>query len=444
MSEESSSAEQPAEPVTVAADAAGTVDTAVVEPAAVAAAPSKSGKRTGRRIAAVVAVVLAVVLFLTATAAVWAKRTVLSADRVVAAVDKAAEDPAVIDALATRVTNEIVQLIDVSAIVQSVLPDQLDKVGPLLENALTGIVHDRVAAVIDSPTGRKVLETAVRKAHDAAIRILEGDGFGLDSFFLKVDGEVRLDTVPLVIAGIEALQDQGVIPGSFDLSNVLTAANSSLAVQALSKVFGVSVPEDFGQVTVLNAAQVETASSTLSTAQTALSVFKKGTVVLVILALLMIALALFVSVDRRRTLAQIVLGIGVGALLMRIAIDQVVAAIDRAIDKAGAKAAAVNITEELTQSLARVLVLLAVAGLIVGLVLWLLRPNKDGSASALTEIVRANPDIARFAVIGFGLLVLLVTGLGPIALILVIALVVGGVLFVNRQAAAAAPPAADA
>ena len=393
-------------------------------------------RRTGRRIGIGVAVVLAVVLFLTATAAVWAKRTVLSADRGVAAVDRAAEDPAVVDALATRITDEIVALVDVSSLVQSVLPAQLDRVGVLLENALTGIIHDRVADLVDSPRGRAILETAVRKAHNAVIKILEGDGLGADAFFVKVDGEVRLDTVPLVIAAIEQLQENGVIPDSFDVSQVVQAATSSEAVQKLAQIFGVSVPDDFGQITILDAAQVEKASASLNTAQRALAIFQKGTVVLVVLALLFIALALFISLDRRRTLAQIVLGIGVGALLLRIGIDQVVAAIDRAIDKAGAKAAAVNITEALTDSLARTLMVEAFIGLVLGVVLWFLRPGKDGSKSALTQIVAANADIARFAVIGFGLLVLFITGFGPIALILVVALVVGGVLYVNRHAAA--------
>ena len=55
------------------------------------AAPAAPSKRRPRRIGAVVATVLAVVLFLVATTGIWAKRTVLSTDRVVAAVDAAAE-----------------------------------------------------------------------------------------------------------------------------------------------------------------------------------------------------------------------------------------------------------------------------------------------------------------------------------------------------------------
>jgi hypothetical protein len=415
--------------------------TDVSDPAAPAAPPEKNDRRLGRRITTGVAVALAIVLFLVATAGIWAKRTVLSADRVVAAVDRAAEDPAVIDGLSTRITNEIVALVDINAIVQSVMPDGLDRLGPIIEAAVTRVVHDKVADVVGSPRGRALLEAAVRKAHDAIIRTLEGDGLGLDAFFVKVDGEIRLDTVPLLIETLQLLQDQGVIPGSFDISAVVNATTSSAAVQLLAKIFGVSVPPDFGQVTVLDADQVAKASSTLNAAQRALSVFQKGTVLLGVLAFLFIGLALWLSVDRRRTLSQLMLGIGIGALLMRIGIDQVVAAIERAIDKAAAKAAAVNITEELTSSLARMLMLMAVVGVAVGLVAHFLRPAKDGSASKLSSIATANADIARILIVGLGLVVLFVAGLSVWSVVAVGLLVAAGVLYVNREAATAEPDA---
>ncbi len=396
------------------------------------------GKRLGRRITAGVAVVLAVALFLVATAGIWAKRTVLSADRVVAAVDAAAQDPAVVDALSTRITAEIVSLVDISTIVEDVLPDGLDRLGLIIEAAVTRVIHDKVADVVGSPRGRALLEAAVRKAHQAVISVLEGDGLGLDAFFVKVDGEVRLDTVPLLVATIGALQDEGVLPGGFDLSAVINAANSSAAVALLAKIFGVQVPDDFGQITILNAAQVEKASATLSTAQRALAIFEKGTVLLALLAFAFIGLALWLSLDRRRITSQLLLGIGIGALVMRIAIDQVVSAIDKAIDKAGAKAAAVNITEELTSSLAKMLMVMAIVGIATGLIAKFLKPAADGSPSKLGSLVVANPDIARIAIVGLGLTVLFIVGIGFWVVVLVALLVVSGVLYVNRHSAAVA------
>ncbi|MEN9644520.1 MAG: hypothetical protein RL238_1189 [Actinomycetota bacterium] len=398
------------------------------------AAPASPQRRRGRRIGAVVATVLAVALFLVATMGIWAKRTVLSTDRVVAAVDAAAEDPAVIDALSARITTEIVELIDIDGLVQSLVPDGLDRLGPVIEAAVANVIKEQVANVVGSDRGRELIEGAVRVAHKKAIDILEGGGLSPDSVFSMVDGEVVLDVVPLIVRTIELLQENGVIPDSFDITEVAGQVSSSAIVQILSRVFGVTVPENFGQITVLDAQQVEKASATLGTAQQALSIFQKATFLLGIVALLFVALALYLSLDRRRTLAQLMLGIGIGALVMRIAIDRVVVAIDSAIDKAGAKAAAVNITESLTDSLARTLMVMALVGIMVGLIAVFLRPDVDGNRSKLAAVISTRVDAARIAVVGMGLAVLFITGLTPWVVVIVGALVVAGILFVNRNA----------
>ena len=397
------------------------------------AAPAAPSKRRPRRIGAVVATVLAVVLFLVATTGIWAKRTVLSTDRVVAAVDAAAEDPAVIDALSARITTEIVSLVDIDGIVQSLVPDGLDRLGPVIEAAVANLIKEQVANVVGSEQGRDLIERAVRVAHAKAIDILESGGLSPDSVFSMVDGEVVLDVVPLIVRTIGLLQEQGVIPDSFDITEIANEVSSNRMVQVLARVFGVTVPENFGQITVLNAEQVDAASATLSSAQQALSIFQKGTFVLGVLALLMVALALYLSLDRRRTLAQLMLGIGVGALVMRIGIDRVVVAIDSAIEKAGAKAAAVRITESLTESLARTLMVMALVGIVVGLIAVFLRPGKDGSESKLATVIAARADAARIAVVGMGLAVLFITGLSPWVILIVGALVVAGILYINRS-----------
>jgi hypothetical protein len=381
---------------------------------------------------------MAIVLFLVATTAVWAKRTVLSRDRVVTAVDSALADPAVIDALSLRVTDELVKLVDVQALVQDVLPPALDKLGPIIEAQLRPLVQEQVAKVMASDTGRELIDAAVRKAHDAAMRLLQGEGLAPDSAFAVVDGEVRLDIVPLIVNTVELMQTKGIISDRFDLTDLAKDITSDQKVQLLARVFGVTVPENFGQITILDSTTVARASATLDSAQRSLAIFQKATALLVILALGLIALSLFLSVERRRTLAQLAIGIGVGALLMRIGIDRVVAAINRAIDKAGARAAAVNITESLTESLARTLVTIAIVGLSVGLIAHMAKANEDGSPSWLTATVSQHPDIARIAIIGVSLALLAVVGLAWITVIVVGALCVAGVLYVNRHTVAAA------
>lgn len=394
--------------------------------------PGRRSVRAGRSVLAGVAVVLAVVLFLTSVTAVWAKRTVLSADRLVAAVDRAADDPAVTDALAATVTDQIASLVDVGSLVDSLLPDQLDQLGGVLEAAVERVIRDQVAEVVGSPQGRALLETAVRVAHDAAVKVLRGKGFGLDAFFVSVDGAVRLDAVPLVVRSVEVLQERGVIPDTFDLTEVVKETVSDRRVQLLAKVFGVSLPDDFGQITVLDADQVEKGSAVLSSVQRAFAIFEKASAVLIVLSLLLLAAALVLSTDRRRTLVQFAAGVALLAVVMRIAIDRVVAAVDAAVDSAGAKAAAVNITDSLTSSLARSLVTLAILGGSIAVIAWLLRPSGDGSPSWLTRLVASRPEVARLAVLVLAVAVLATVGIGWVSLLLVGALAVAAVLFVGR------------
>ncbi len=391
-----------------------------------------------RRITTVVLVVLAVVLFLTSTIAVWAKRTVLDPNRVVAAVDRAASDPAVVDALAVKVTDQLVQLVDVNTMLEGVLPSQLDKLAPVISAALRDIVEKQVTAVVGSDAGRKLLTDAVRVAHATAIRLLEGDGLAPDSVFSIVDGQVTLDVVPLVVRTVEQLQANGIISDRFDLTELAQNVTSDVRVKILARIFGVSVPENFGQIVLIDSQKVDQGAATLSTAQRALAVFQRGTVLLVILALALLAAALFVSVDRRRTLAQLTLGIGIGAVLLRIGIDQVVSVLNRTIDAVGIRHAAVNITESLTSSLARTLVILAIVGIVVGILVRMLRPSADGTHSWLALLVRDHAEIARMVVIGLSLFLLAAVGISWLSVVLIGALAVAGVLYVNRNAASPA------
>jgi hypothetical protein len=252
-----------------------------------------------------------------------------------------------------------------------------------------------------------------------------------------VDGQVTLDVVPLVVRTVELLQQNGIISDRFDLTEVAQKVTTNEKVAALSGIFGVKVPDNFGQIVILDSAKVDEGAATLASAQRAMSIFQKGTTLLVILALLSIAGAIWLSVDRRRTLAQLSLAIGLGALVLRIGIDKVVEAIDKAIDKVGIRHAAVNMTESLTESLARTLVTLAIVGIVVGVLVRLLRPNEDGSASSFAGLVHSHAFASRLVVIALCVLLLAVVGIAWLTVIIIGALGVAGVLYVNRNAVAA-------
>ena len=300
---------------------------------------------------------------------------------------------------------------------------------------MTNLVLEQVTKVVGSEAGRDLVDASVRRAHTAALKLLEGDGLSPDSAFSVQDGEVVLDVVPLIVRTVELMQERGVISDRFDLTEIAQNVTSDEKVQTLARSSACRSPRTSVRSRSSTRRRSTEVSETLSTAQRALAIFQKATVVLVILALVMIGVSMVLSVDRRRTLAQLSIGIGVGAILMRIGIDRVVAAIDSAIEKAGPKAAAVQMTESLTEMLARTLVTLAIVGLAVGLIAYLLKPaptaatrgSPASSATTPTSLgswwwVSAWPSSLRWAS-------------SWITFIIVGALGVAGVLYVNRQSA---------
>jgi hypothetical protein len=397
----------------------------------------KASRQIGRRVGTGVAVVLAVVLFLVATIGVWAKRTVLSADRIVTAVDKAASDPRVVDALAERITVEIVSAVDIKTMLSGVLPDKLDPLAPVVEAAVRDVLQKQVAKVVGSPQGLALLNGAVRSAHDAAIRLLNGGGLSPNSIVSVTDGEVTLDVVPLIARSLSLMQDRGIIPAKFDVQSIASQASSNDIVKKIASVFGVTVPEGFGHIVIIDSQQLANGKAALANAQKAMAIFQKATLILVALALIFIAIALLVSADRRRTLVQLMVGIGVGAILLRIGIDKVVQVINHAIEEVGIKVAAVQMTESLTESLARTLVVMAIVALSVALIAYLLRPGKDGSDSRLTASISARPEIARIVIVTLSLLLLAAVGVGLVTVLIVGALCIAGLLYVGRHAAPA-------
>jgi len=80
-------------------------------------------RRRTRRIFAVVFVVIAVICASAATPGLWARRTVYDTNRFVAVVGPLAADPAIQQALATKLTTSVFAALDVQSRVESALSD---------------------------------------------------------------------------------------------------------------------------------------------------------------------------------------------------------------------------------------------------------------------------------------------------------------------------------
>jgi hypothetical protein len=368
-----------------------------------------------RRVASLVLVVLAALLVPVATLAVWTSRTALDTGRFASTVSNVTSDPAVLAAVSTRITDEAFDAVDGSAVLDQ-LPPVLQRAVPIIQGALRSRVEQRVNDLLSSDAGQRLLTAAVKEAHASALRLLEGDGL-LSSKALSVEnGTVTLDVRPIIRRTLLALQADGVIPSS------VTIPADGEPPGALATAIGSRLPDDFGRIVVYRT-DADSFGTTLKDAQRGLVLTKRGVVLLVIVALGLAAAAIVVAVDRRRALYRVGLGVAIGAVLVLVAARRVTLAIPDAATTAGSRAIATALTDALRASFTRTFIIL----ILVAAVVAVLARTWNG----LYAWAGRHADIARIAVVGVGLFLLVVLGLGWGALILAVAVAGGGLLTVQ-------------
>ncbi|MFF4588971.1 hypothetical protein [Streptomyces sp. NPDC001388] len=168
-------------------------------------------------------IILASVLALLAVVAVWANSIVRDTDRYVATVAPLASDPAVQQAVTTRVTDAVLQQIDVDGLVaelsdaakqQGVPPRIASLVGDLdgpITSGLKELVSGTVMRVVSSDAFATVWEDANRRAHDAVDKALTGSS---DSVVTLKDDQVAIDVAPIVAQVKQRLVDAGLTVAS--------------------------------------------------------------------------------------------------------------------------------------------------------------------------------------------------------------------------------------
>jgi hypothetical protein len=147
-----------------------------------------------------------------------------------------------------------------------------------------------------------------RRAHTRVVDVLEGDTANVQI----ENGEVVMNLVPVlngVLAEIGEASPE-IFGRTVDLPTVTVDDIPEDAVAKVEDALGRDLPDDFGQFTVFDAQRLEAV-------QDAVSLFERLVVAAVVLAVVLIALALWVSPHRRRTLLQLVVGIALGVVLVR-------------------------------------------------------------------------------------------------------------------------------
>lgn len=261
-----------------------------------------------RQTVAALLVALACVVLVAAVVGIWARRNFLDTDRFVDRAGPLIEEPAVQAALAARLTEQLIVLVDPEALFEEALPERGQILAVPLANAVEGFVGDQVETFLGTEQFERLWVGAISLAHEASVRLLRGESEAVTT----TDGQITLNLLPVVNAVLAQITAQSpeILGRQVDLPDVTVDEIPEAAITRIEQAFDVELDDDFGQFTVYD-------DGTLSAAQDAISLFDRLVVVLLPLGILLAALALWLSRRRRRTLLQLAAGLAIGMVLIR-------------------------------------------------------------------------------------------------------------------------------
>ena len=295
------------------------------------------------------------------TVAVWTHQVAFNTDRFTALVTNVVADPAVIDPLSARISQQVVDAVGVQARIEARLPDAAKPLAAPLTVAIRDAIDKRLQIALANPKVQAALLTSVSFTHAQVMRVLRGDPENVNI----VDGYVTVDVFPLVGAALAQLQEIGVIPADVQLPDLSTPEQPGVLAQRVASALGITLSEDFGTIKLMPADKI-------LAARTAVQAFDIIVVVLIALSILLVALALWLADRRRRMLIFVAIGTIVAFVIGRLLIRGVEGAIVDGIadqDLAGAVRSTLDAVFDDLRSLT-LLVLIATAIVAVAAYLW--------------------------------------------------------------------------
>jgi len=359
-----------------------------------------------RRTLAWVFLIIGLVLVPLAVTGGWVRGNIFSTDGFVSMVGPLASDPAIQDQIATSLTNQIFNALDLEVRLQNVLPDRLGFLAGPVEDRLKARTLQGAQALVASDQFPTIWTKAITGVHGAVVGFMNGTG----NVYLGNDGTITLDLSPLSTRLVDRLAQAGI--------EISAEERPILAT---------------GQVPIAQVAGLEKVKNLLN-------FVNKLFILLPILAVLLLAGSVAIAVKRQRAAVRV--GIG---LMIATAIFVILIAIGRtffmdAITGAGiTSAAAGSLWGALTIALRATAWALFVVGLLLLIHPYIVRAFRGGTmeraAGGAAERGWNTGPFGRFlarhrtmlalAVLIIGFLALVLSGGPPVwAIILVAVLVV--------------------
>ncbi|MEX0767575.1 MAG: hypothetical protein WD029_03795 [Microthrixaceae bacterium] len=304
---------------------------------------SQKRSRRSRGILSVSLLVLGALLLPLATLTVWTRNQLLDTDRYVQTVAPLSEDPAVIDALTTRISTAIENELDIEALVRKQLPDNLQILAAPISAGTDGVVTTVTSKALKSKKFDSFWVTANKEAHAALVALLTGkQGKVVDT----ENGKIVISLGPLIA---EVLKDVDKKFG-LDLSAKIPAEKIDI------------------KFTILDSPQ-------LASLQSLVKLLNSLTWVLAVLAVGCFLGAIFVAPDRRKGVLRVGVGVVVSMALTLVALSLVRSAYLASLPKGVNIAAATAIFETLTRFVLQAFRTLFAIGVVLLLAAWIAGPS---------------------------------------------------------------------
>jgi|tagenome__1003787_1003787.scaffolds.fasta_scaffold20962019_3 hypothetical protein len=269
----------------------------VTQQAVVPPAPPRVRRQRWRSVVATFLIVIGCILAPLSVVAVWTKNLVTDTDRYVTTVAPLARDPAIQNAVADKITNEIFAQLDVAGITNQAVDALADRgLPPLVATQLhalsvplsTGVqsfVRTEVGKVVASDAFADAWVTANRAAHQALVAALTGQtGEGVT---------IANDTVSINLGPFIQVVKQRLVDRGFDLASRIPDINPSFVILQ---------------------------SDLITKAQSAFSLLNAIGNWSPVIMLIFLALGVYIAKDHRRALVGAGLGLAAGMLVLGLGI----------------------------------------------------------------------------------------------------------------------------
>jgi hypothetical protein len=353
--------------------------------------------------------------------AVWTRNTLLDTDQYVDTVGPLAASSAIQQSLADTVVFQITQNVDVEGEIKDALPERAAFVAPFVAQGLEGFVRDATLRLLQTEQFQNLWNDANRRAHTQVVAVLTGNEDGRIS---TKDGKVVIRIGPIVEKVRERLSSLGV--------DIFSASASE--GERINREFVLFESEDLTKI------------------QGAVSLLDDVAVVLPILLFVLLAAAIALSGNRRRTVVRAAIGVAIAAALL-LTVFNVLRSVylDAVTSQTLSRDAAAAAYDQLLEFLRLSTRTTFAVAIVIALGAWLAGPGAmatriregvkglvsgEGAASvepsSTSRIVTRYKTALRVVVVGAALALLMVLAqVTPLTVLVVAVLVVLGLLLVE-------------